>query len=306
MVKSTLFIRLIFFGSSLLQFASCGLKYPQMESPEQFRERRLAAIEAYCYKEFSRHGSSYTSIEFGETKVSKPIHYQGLDSLYAIKYSLEQQHKTDPGLDEQIRIQRLRIQTDSVKAKYLEKHLFSVRERDSLTYYYGTFQLNKQLEIEDFRIEQSVHLPARDENRYSLFLAEAPLFADNYMLSPAEESFYRFFKTRADQLSGSELDRFMAHIMKTIEMAQFIQSIDPKKVAEQLIRQSIHGKSYKQRNEQFNWTTAFPTEWKNEAITYTVDYYYNQPNQLETAIEQGAFRLTIDPYLQIKRKTPLK
>lgn len=306
MVKLITFIRLSFVGAVFVQFTSCGLKYTQVESPEAFRERRLNAIESYCAKEFQRIGATYTSIQFSESSVAKPIQYKSLDSLFALKYALEKQGKTDSFLDEQIRLKREALKADSLQAKYLEKHLFSVRERDSITYYYCTFQLNKQLTIEDMRIEQSVHIPMRDDYRYSLFLSEEPLLANAYTLSPKEQSFYSYYKSQAEQLTGKELDRFMGHIMHTIEIAQLIQSVDPRAIGEQIIRQHLYGKSYKQRKEQFNWTPSPPTEWRAENTGYTVEYVVDQPITTTEEESHSVYRFTFDPYFQLVRKTVIK
>ena len=279
----------------------CGLSYVPTETPEAFLYRRQEAIKNYCESTFNKTGAIYAPIQFGESKLIKPADFRLLDSLYNVKYELEKQRKSDEKLEEDIRVERARIQQANISPIYLEEHLFSVKERDTITFYFCTFQLTKETQIEDVQIEQNIQILARDEDRYYRFLTEDALF---YSADINEEkAFYTYFKDKADQLTGVELDEFINHVMRLMESIEFMQSTDPKSIVERMLSGTLQGKSYKQQAPNFNWNSLPPKSWRSATnngfiVTYT-------PQNQETSSEEtktSVIEFTLNPYFMINRK----
>ena len=287
--------------AAILLVASCGLQYTPVESPEAFEARRIEAIETYCKQTFSQSGAIYTSIQFGESKLIRPAQFKTLDSLYAIKYELEKQRKTEKQVEEQIYFERLRLQQAAISPIYLEEHLFSIKEGDSITFYFCTFQLTKETAIEDVRIEQSIHLASRDEDRYFRFLSEYALFyGANYS---DQSAFYSYYKQKADQLSGLDLDQFIGHVMRLMETMELVQSTSIKRITEQNLMIDLFGKSYKQKNIVFKWNNEPSNSWRElpkNGFTITATYPSNGTTTETSPLTATSY--TLDPYLVIQRK----
>lgn len=298
LIRFSLFAYVI---SILFLLNGCGLSYVPVETPEAFHFRRQEAIKNYCESTFNKTGAIYSPIQFGESELIKPAEFRLLDSLYNVKYALEKQRKSDEKLEEDIRFERARLQQANISPIYLEEHLFSVKERDTITFYFCTFQLTKEIQIEDVQIEQSIRISARDEDRYYRFLSEDALF---YSADINEEkAFYTYFKDKADQLTGVELDQFIDHVMRLMESIEFMQSTDPKTIVERMLSGALQGKSYKQQATNFNWNSPPPKSWSSATnngfiVTYT---FQNQGSSTEDP-KASVIEFTINPYFMIDRK----
>ena len=287
--------------SMLFLLNGCGLSYVPVETPEAFLFRRQEAIKNYCESTFNKTGAIYSPIQFGESELVKPADLRQLDSLYNVKYELEKRRKSDEKLEENIRFERARLQQAKISPIYLEEHLFSVKERDTITFYFCTFQLTKETQIEDVKIEQSIRISARDEDRYYRFLTEDALF---YSADINEEkAFYMYFKDKADQLTGVELDQFIDHVMRLMESIEFMQSTDPKTIVEHMLSGTLKGKSYKQQATNFKWNLLPPKSWGSATnngyiVTYTSQNQGSSPEETKGSV----IEFTLNPYFMIDRK----
>jgi NADH:ubiquinone oxidoreductase subunit F (NADH-binding) len=112
-----------------------------------------------------------------------------------------------------------------------------------------------------------------------------------------------YFKDKADQLTGVELDQFIDHVMRLMESIEFMQSTAPKTIVEQMLSSTLKGKSYKQQATNFNWNSLPPKSWGSATnngyiVTYTSQNQGSSPEETKGSVIE--FRL--NPYFMIDRK----
>ena len=187
----SLFRKITILGLLLFQ-VSCGLKYIPTETPYEFEQKRHQAVESYILKDLGSANLKYESVAFAETLIVKPDSFKALDSLHAIKYENELRGINDDVLNEKIESQRMIALNDTNKVIYIEEHIFALGEGDTVSFYSALFQMEKDLIIDDMKIEESVFLPKRYQETYKQYLFEESVLTPEYLPSGDELNFYHF------------------------------------------------------------------------------------------------------------------
>jgi hypothetical protein len=219
--------------------ASCGLKYTPTETRESFFQKRQGKISDYILNQMNGQTLSYTSIAYGKTTVLKPISYKALDSLYELKYQNELKYIKDNRLEETINNQRQIALNDTAKVLYLENHVFSLGNADTITFYNTIFQLTSDSKISDVDIKQSIFLPAKYGELYRKYLfEESYLSAVNYA-SEQEKKFYQKYKDELENRSIAQQDAFVLHSLKLMEHSARIRTTSNRELLNELAIQLL-------------------------------------------------------------------
>jgi hypothetical protein len=219
--------------------ASCGLKYTPTETRESFFQKRQGKISDYILNQMNGQTLSYTSIAYGKTTVLKPISYKALDSLYELKYQNELKQIKDMRLEEIINNQRQIALNDTAKVLYLENHVFSLGNADTITFYNTIFHLTSDIKISDVDIKQSIFLPAKYSELYRKYLfEESYLSAVNYA-SEQEKKFYQKYKDEIENRSIAQQDAFVLHSLKLMELSARIRTTSNRELLNELAIQLL-------------------------------------------------------------------
>ncbi len=219
--------------------AGCGLKYTPTETRESFFQKRQGKISDYILNQMNGQTLSYTSIAYGKTTVLKPISYKALDSLYELKYQNELKQIKDMRLEEIINNQRQIALNDTAKVLYLENHVFSLGNADTITFYNTIFHLTSDIKISDVEIKQSVFLPAKYSELYRKYLfEESYLSAVNYA-SDQEKKFYQKYKDELENRSIAQQDAFVLHSLKLMELSARIRTTSNRELLNELAIQLL-------------------------------------------------------------------
>jgi hypothetical protein len=219
--------------------ASCGFKYTPTETRESFFQKRQGKISDYILNQMNGQTLSYTSIAYGKTTVLKPISYKALDSLYELKYQNELKQIKDMRLEVIINNQRQIALNDTAKVLYLENHVFSLGNADTITFYNTIFHLTSDIKISDVDIKQSVFLPAKYSELYRKYLfEESYLSAVNYA-SEQEKKFYQKYKDEIENRSIAQQDAFVLHALKLMELSARIRTTSNRELLNELAIQLL-------------------------------------------------------------------
>lgn len=211
-----------FFLSGL---TSCGLKYTPPETPEAFEEKRHNAVESYIRKGLMSDSSSYSSIAFGETKTIKPASFRVLDSLFEVKYQNEQKMISDLELENIITAQRESIIKDTAKIHYLEYHVFSFVEGDSVRIVETEVTLDRSLKIKDQQIISTILIPKKMQENYKRYLFGESFLYPESMSTIEEDQFYAFFKNEINGRTGVQKDELILHTLSLMELGHKKKSV---------------------------------------------------------------------------------
>jgi hypothetical protein len=219
--------------------ASCGLKYTPTETRESFFQKRQGKISDYILNQMNGQTLSYTSIAYGKTTVLKPISYKALDSLYELKYQNELKQIKDMRLEEIINNQRQMALNDTAKVLYLENHVFSLGNADTITFYNTIFHLTSDIKISDVDIKQSVFLPAKYSELYRKYLFEESYLSAVNFASEQEKKFYQKYKDEIENRSIAQQDAFVLHALKLMELSARIRTTSNRELLNELAIQLL-------------------------------------------------------------------
>lgn len=292
---------------ALVLVTSCGLKYVPVESPQSFEQRRHDAVEKYVSSQLAAENLPYASIAFGETQVIKPISYKLLDSLYLLKYNLENQGRFDKELEKKIENYRIIALNDTNQVLYIENHIFTLGKGDTLEFYSALFQMEKDLEIDDVILQESVFLPAKYKKAYLSYLFEDAFILPDYAPTQEEINFYAYYKNALPPLSKAEKDPFILHTLKLMELAGRIKSTTTSALLKAQTKELFHGKSYAIKNELFspileNTEVNAQNQQTITGYTFTYSYKTNGTNSLPETVN---YSMEYDAYLRLKKAEKL-
>ena len=204
---------------SLAGLYSCGLKYPPPETPENFEIKRHKAVEEHIRKSLLSDSISYSSIAFGDTKTIKPASFRTLDSLFEIKYRNEQKMIYDRELDNIIATQRQLVSMDTAKINYLEFHVFSYQEGDSIRIVEAEVMMDRNLQVKNETILSTILIPKKMVENYKRYLFNESFLYPGSMSTLEEDQIYGFFKQEVNQRIGMEKDELILHILTIMDQA---------------------------------------------------------------------------------------
>lgn len=291
----------IFFPLLFLIFLSaCGLKYTPSETPEMNTDKRRLAVQNYLRETFQKDSSIYENMAFGKTQTLKPISYKVLDSLYGVKYNLEQKGKRDTDLEREILIQRQIALNDTNQLLYIENHLFSLKKKDVLTIYSAALQVNSSNEIKAVDIFETTKIAPGNLEIFKIYTFEESFLHPGYAPLPEESIFYRRYKERAAELNGDAKDTFIQNTLFVMRSAQKVQTLKTTALISEIIRSRILGfERTAAKNELFE--TMEETYEKingSEVMTgYAIVYSFKKiSNDLTTTYR---YAIKLSPYFEV-------
>jgi len=296
----SLFRKITILGLLLFQ-VSCGLKYIPTETPYEFEQKRHQAVESYILKDLGSANLKYESVAFAETLIVKPDSFKALDSLHAIKYENELRGINDDVLNEKIESQRMIALNDTNKVIYIEEHIFALGEGDTVSFYSALFQMEKDLIIDDMKIEESVFLPKRYQETYKQYLFEESVLTPEYLPSGDELNFYHFYKSPLSTMTSSAKDDFILHTLKLMELAKTNRTFSTATLLKAQITKQFVGNSYIKVNEEFSEIfeeTAINEQNVNVVIGYNLTYSISSKDESNS---KKTYHIEFDEYLRIKK-----
>lgn len=240
-----------YMAALLLACASCGLKYTPQTTPEAYKSNRQEVIQSNLKEEFAAKGITYKSIAFGETTTVKPVSFMQLDSLYELKYKLEQAGRTSKELERNIGIQRLIAQNDTTPVLYNEAHVFSLTTGDTTEVVSGSFSLNSRNEIVDTQIDEMIDLPKALIPFYTNYILSESFIYPGSRPAETELDFYDYYKPQADRLTGIDRSDFIVHTLELMKLARLKKTLDKQVFLKNLARQAVMGDSKDYIDETF-------------------------------------------------------
>jgi len=280
--------------------SSCGLKYTPTETPEMNTDKRRLAVQNYLRETFQKDSSVYENIAFGKTQTLKPISYKVLDSLYGVKYNLEQKGKRDTELEREILIQRQIALNDTNQLLYIENHLFSLKKKDVLTIYSAALQVNFSNEIKAVDIFETTKIAPVNLDIFKIYTFEESFLHPGYAPLPEESAFYRRYKDRAAELNGDTKDKFVQNALFVMRSAQKVQTLKTTALISEIVRSRILGfERTTAKNELFE--TMEETYEKingSEVMTgYAIVYSFKKNSNDLTTTYRYAIKLS--PYFEV-------
>jgi hypothetical protein len=279
----------------LFAIASCGLKYTPQTPPETLQKTRQQVIESDLKEEFAAKGMAYKSVAFGETTTVKPVSFMQLDSLYELKYQLEQQGKSSKELERNIGIQRLIAQNDTTPILYNEAHVFSLTKGDTTQVISGSFSLNSQNKIVTADIEESIDLPKELIPYYTNYILGESFIYPGSRPEATETAFYDFYKPQADKLIGQERTDFILHTLELMQLARQKKTLDKQVFLKNLTRQAVLGDNKDYVDETFLKVEEIVND-KNVVQSYLVTYQLMRKTD-EKTYEKHKYEVAFDLYL---------
>lgn len=289
--------KVIFAGFTIALLGSCGLKYTPQVPPEEKQLERQQVIEATIKDEFAVRNMQYKSIGFGKTTTVKPVSFIKLDSLFEIKYNLEQQGRVDRALDEEIAVQRLICQNDTNEILYMEQHVFSLENDSIAEVFSGDFVMNGRNELKKVKFTESYTIPKSLVKYYNYYILEESFMGYNDP-TKGELEFYRMYKT--ELANRSNKDAFLSHTLNLMEIARNKKSLEKQVFLEELTRQALHNGS-KDYKSEFFLKIEQSVMTNGEVEFYFIDY---QSEMMDTDKQYAVkkYSLTFDPFLVLLSK----
>lgn len=283
-------LKIISFLFLLSGLSSCGLKYSPPETPEAFEEKRHKSVENYIRKGLLADSITYSSIAFGETKTIKPASFRVLDSLFEVKYQNEQKLIVDSELDNIIENQRQKVLSDTTKVLYLEYHVFSFKENDSLRIVETEVTLDKSLAIKNQQVVSTLLIPRKMEENYKRYLFNESFLYPGSLSTEEEDRFYSFFKNEIGQLSGVAKDKLILHTLSLMELGYKKKSVRTYDLLLMQARKEIEKISKELKVESMSEVFSESNNVNGiEKTSYWFTLYVNDPAQL-IGIQQYYFR----------------
>ncbi|MFA7274732.1 MAG: hypothetical protein WC044_12760 [Crocinitomicaceae bacterium] len=263
-------------------------------------DKRRLAVQNYLRETFQKDSSVYENIAFGKTQTLKPISYKVLDSLYGVKYNLEQKGKRDTELEREILIQRQIALNDTNQLLYIENHLFSLKKKDVLTIYSAALQVNFSNEIKAVDIFETTKIAPVNLDIFKIYTFEESFLHPGYAPLPEESAFYRRYKDRAAELNGDTKDKFVQNALFVMRSAQKVQTLKTTALISEIVRSRILGfERTTAKNELFE--TMEETYEKingSEVMTgYAIVYSFKKNSNDLTTTYRYAIKLS--PYFEV-------
>ena len=230
-----------------------------------------------------------------------------MDSLYLIKYNLENQGRFDKELEQKIENYRIIALNDTNQVLYIENHIFTLGKGDTLEFYSALFQMEKDLEIDDVILQESVFLPAKYKKAYLSYLFEEAFMLPDYAPTQEEINFYSYFKNALPSLSKAEKDPFILHTLKLMQLAAKIKSTTTSALLKAQTTDLFHGKSYAILNQQFSpiLENKEVNALNEQTLTgYTFTYSFTR-NGTNSPSESATYAMEYDAYLRLKKAEKL-
>lgn len=252
----------------ILQLASCGLKYVPSQTAEELETNRRASLESQLKADFSSIGKTYTHLTYGKMVIQKPASYHRLDSLFQIKYQLEQNYRSTKEIDPLIESQQMVILSDTSEVFYVETNWFELSSDTLLEYLIGKFYLNNKNVIRQTEILEQFSTDKSNQEWARIFMKETGFISNDVYLTTDEMNFFNVMKAQEFALTGEQKELFLDNVFHVMKVANSIKSLDPKLLCVKLA--------------EIDFQTSFPNfnvsdvtfSYKKELDTNLQDFVY--------------------------------
>lgn len=248
---------------------------------------RRKTIEQYIQDQYKDSSVTYQSLLFGTTTVVKPTNYILLDSLFAIKYSNEQNLIYDPKLDEKIGNQQQVIRQDTAKVAYIEQHVYAISTKNAAEISFADVTVTSDFKVQDFEITEQQLIKTEHIDLYSSYLQEESINVKGYSPTAQEKYFYDFYKSHYNELSIIDQAIFLNHTLKVMQVARTINTLNNEKLIKVL---TIHHLFNRPLDESLDKFTSIDGMFSGEILVeYIATLKSNEKNYI----------VKLSPYLEI-------
>lgn len=245
------------FGIFLFILSACGLNYIPPATKEDASITRRRSIEQYIQDQYEDSSATYQSLLFGTTTVVKPTNYMLLDSLFAIKYSNEQNLIYDPKLDEKIGNQQQVIRQDTAKVVYIEQHVYAISTKNSAEISFADVTVTSDFLVQNFEITEQQLIKTEHIDYYSSYLQEESIIVKGYSPTAQEKNFYDFYKSYYNELRIVDQAIFLNHTLKVMQVARSIGSLNNEKLIKALTIHHLFNRSLDESLDKFTSIDGF-------------------------------------------------
>lgn len=295
---------IILIGVLAFVVSSCGITFVPQVTPEERNFMRERKIEKHVEKNLYPK-KSYSSLGFSSWTVYKTDAHLKLDSLYGVKYQLEQERKfselKNSGIKDSINIWRNIAASRNDELRFEVEHIFSIEQYDSIEVFHDYFLLDQSDSIfahsplYSYRIHPSLR---RIHLKYLFdlhFMTEA-----DWDISQKEYDFIQFFKEREiDLIWEKDQQKFIHHTLRLMLVAQIINSLDFVDLSKFFIFEHLKTKE----------GVDDVIEFKELEVMTLDDQVIGYQRIFTWADKQDRFmksKITYNPYLQIEEVVEIK
>lgn len=285
-----------------LILSSCSdLTYVPVKTPAELAATRKQVIKDQLKADFEKQNMSYSPIAFDETDLIKPEPFFKLDSLYEMKYNLEQKNQKDAELENQIKIQQLIVANDTSKSYFLEHHVFGIKNSEdsikNLDIFLSEIYVDQKNTVETMNIKRSARIQQKYATFFASFVFKKSFFAPYYLAEADELEFYNLYQIKLDQLPELEKDEFLDFMFSVMKVAKKNNSLDKQVLIQEFVRQYAQGNVRSYTNERFGKMEESFNE-NNELVHYFVEYHFTKKNENNELVKFD-YEIYLDPYLQL-------
>lgn len=290
------FFSVLIFGLSL--FSCASLTYNPIKTPEMRAQERKQLVSENFRKDFQSKGLNYKSLAFQKTKISRPPSYFQLDSLYGLKYNLEQAGRSTREIDQEIERFFVLHANDSAQSYFIERHIFHVFDSlnvnqviDAEIWLDSKNQFQKTTIISMDEVEKS------KSQMYACYLWKKSFLLPFEEADEAELAFYDLYNQKLQVLEPELQKDFLQYMLSLMQVCNQNDRLDKAFLIKYLSRRYVQGTSISYNSEQFMKMDEFFDD-SNRLLFYTIHYQYTKKD--EQGIEKLVkYELTLDPYLQL-------
>jgi hypothetical protein len=281
-------------ASTLFLAVACGMKYVSPESFNELETKRKLALEQQLTEQFAAIGKKYSSLTYGESLTVKPYSYMRLDSLFEVKYNLQQQNRSSKEIDPLIEQQKIALLADSTEVLYMETNWFELEQDTVLEYVIARCFLNNRNTlrrmdvVDDFVTEKINQMWARK------YMKE-DWFTRNIGITPEEDAnFYTLMKTYEASLNDAQKTTFLNRVFEVMKLSNELGSINAKEICSKLALEDV--KTIHPNLDLQNYTTGFQKmmDASNRLVGYRIKF-------IQKANNQEAFSINYSVYYQVDR-----
>lgn len=251
--------------------SSCISTYQPVERFDDKENQRKKNIEKLLQEEYGH--TVYQSLAYSPLTVYKPKSFKQLDSLYELKDDYIERNDLRglklSGIDEKIPAYRAEAQNDIDQVRYELRHVYSLLRKDSFKITHTVFLYNHKDSLLSQDKLYSYTLPIKYREIHNAYLFEYHFITNRDLyISRDEQQFIRFYKDIEQQLSGTkDLEPFMLNTMKTMMIAQKVNSVDFRTLAKYKSIESLNTLAENITIDEFGTLIAIENE-NGDIIAY--------------------------------------
>lgn len=281
-------------ASTLFLAVACGMKYVSPESFNELETKRKLALEQQLTEQFAAIGKKYSSLTYGESLTVKPYSYMRLDSLFEVKYNLQQQNRSSKEIDPLIEQQKIALLADSTEVLNMETNWFELEQDTVLEYVIARCFLNNRNTLRRMDVVDDF-VTGKVNQMWARKYMKEDWFTRNIGITPEEDAnFYTLMKTYEASLNDAQKTTFLNRVFEVMKLSNELGSINAKEICSKLALEDV--KTIHPNLDLQNYTTGFQKmmDASNRLVGYRIKF-------IQKANNQEAFSINYSVYYQVDR-----